>query len=92
MQKACRNGGARGGDLHYCPYLFVEITSRRRESTTRLPLRALCGTAESAHRKLTAMTEAAAAESKRAVSYFYDDSITVYSSVEANLLKPHILK
>ena len=38
------------------------------------------------------MTEAAAAESKRAVSYFYDESITVYSSVEANLLKPHILK
>ena len=32
------------------------------------------------------------AEAKRLVSYFHCEDISVYSSVEANLLKPHILK
>ena len=34
----------------------------------------------------------AEAQPPRSLSYFYDEAITVYSSVEANLLKPHILK
>ena len=30
--------------------------------------------------------------SKKDVSYWYDESIGMYSSVEANILKPHILR